>query len=203
MGDQNPEVRIIAALICGALAFTSHAAKAGTRLSVNFISPAEPFSNIGLTLAEDAVAIGSLYFVYNHPFIALRIVAVLLLIIAWFAPKLWSYSDPLFQRRAYLERKRSAPNEQRSRPLQAHVGSLTALSKTGKLSILESISPTSVHRRDGEFGSKSSRLWKLQEEHLYAVYVLIYFHLRRAGEVADLPSIIRGPRCASTAIYPR
>ena len=100
LGNQNPEVRIVAALICGTLAFTSHAAKAGARLSANFLSPAEPVSNIGLSLAEDAVAIGSLYFVFAHPFVALGIVAVLLLVIAWFAPKLWRLFRSLFQRRS-------------------------------------------------------------------------------------------------------
>jgi hypothetical protein len=89
MGDQDPKMKIIAAAICGTLALTSHTAKAGTRLSTNVISPAEPFSNIGLSLVEDAFVIGSLYFVYNHPFIALGIVVALIALIVWFAPKLY------------------------------------------------------------------------------------------------------------------
>lgn len=89
LGNQSQEVKIIAALICGTLALTSHSAKAGTRLSMNLLSPAEPFTNIGLSIAEDAVVIGSLYFIYNHPFIALGIVVFFLLLIAWFAPKLY------------------------------------------------------------------------------------------------------------------
>ncbi len=89
MGDQDPTIKILAAVICGSLALTSHAAKAGTRLSTNVISPAEPFSNIGLSLAEDALVIGSLYFVYNHPFIALGIVLAMIGLILWFAPKLY------------------------------------------------------------------------------------------------------------------
>jgi hypothetical protein len=89
MGNQNQELQIIAALICGTLALTSHSAKAGTRLTMNMVSPAEPFSNIGLSIAEDAVVIGSLYFVYNHPYIALSIVLFFLILIIWFAPKLY------------------------------------------------------------------------------------------------------------------
>ena len=89
MGDQSQELQIIAALICGTLALASHSAKAGTRLSMNVVSPAEPFSNIGLSLAEDTLVIGSLYFVYNHPYIALGIVLFFLLLIIWFAPKLY------------------------------------------------------------------------------------------------------------------
>ena len=89
LGDQDPKLKIIAAVICGTLALTSHTAKAGTRLSTNIVSPAEPFSNIGLSIAEDAVVIGSLYFVYNHPFIALGIVLGFIALIIWFAPKLY------------------------------------------------------------------------------------------------------------------
>ncbi|MCI0411986.1 DUF4126 domain-containing protein [bacterium] len=89
LGDQNVEVKVIAALVCGTIALTSHAAKAGTRISTNLISPAEPFSNIGLSLAEDAIAIGGLYFVYKHPYIALGIVLAFLVAIIYFAPKLY------------------------------------------------------------------------------------------------------------------
>jgi hypothetical protein len=99
-GNQSAEVKIIAALICGGLALTSHAAKAGTRLSTNVMSPIEPFTNISLSLAEDAVTIGSLYFVYNHPYIALAIVAAFLAVFIWFAPKLYRGFRSLFRRKA-------------------------------------------------------------------------------------------------------
>jgi hypothetical protein len=89
LGDQSPTLKIIAAVICGTLALTSHAAKAGTRLSTNIVSPAEPFTNVGLSIAEDAVVVGSLYFVYNHPYIALTIVLILLGLIIWLAPKFY------------------------------------------------------------------------------------------------------------------
>src|SRR5262245_13741773 len=99
LGDLRPEVRIIAALICGTFALSSHAAKAGTRLSTNIVSPAEPFSNIGLSFAEDVFTIGSLWFVYKHPVITLAVVLVLVGIILWFAPKLYRAVRSLFRRR--------------------------------------------------------------------------------------------------------
>jgi hypothetical protein len=97
LGDLRPEIRIVAALICGTLALGSHAAKAGTRLSTNIVSPAEPFSNISLSLAEDAIAIGSLYLVFKYPFVTLAIVAVLMGIILWFTPKLFRAIRSLFR----------------------------------------------------------------------------------------------------------
>jgi Domain of unknown function (DUF4126) len=107
MGNQNQELQIIAALICGTLALTSHSAKAGTRLTLNMVSPAEPFSNIGLSMAEDAVVIGSLYFVYNHPYIALSIVLFFLILIIWFAPKLYRAIRRAF--RALFKKDSPAP----------------------------------------------------------------------------------------------
>ncbi len=99
LGSQSPEIRIIAALICGTLALGSHAAKAGTRLSTNIVSPAEPFSNIGLSLFEDALTIGGLYLVYKHPFVALGIIAVLMTLIIWFTPRLFRALRSLFNRK--------------------------------------------------------------------------------------------------------
>jgi hypothetical protein len=98
LGGQSPELRIVAALICGSLALTSHAAKAGTRLSTNVLSPVEPVSNITLSLAEDAIAVGSLYFVYRHPFVALGMVAIMVALIVWFAPRLYRAVRSLFRR---------------------------------------------------------------------------------------------------------
>jgi uncharacterized protein DUF4126 len=100
LGNQSLEIRIIAALICGTFALASHTAKAGTRLSTNIVSPVEPFSNIGLSLAEDAIAVTSLYFVYHHPFVALGIVLLFIGIILYFAPKLYRAIRNLFLSRS-------------------------------------------------------------------------------------------------------
>lgn len=67
----------IAALVGGFVSFSSHGAKASTRLAVN--STPEPFSNWFLSLLEDIVSLGLLYLVSNHPYIA-TVSAVLLLV---------------------------------------------------------------------------------------------------------------------------
>jgi hypothetical protein len=56
----------VAALMGGALAATSHAAKTTTRAAVN-TSP-EPFSNIALSLAGDAFVPGLFWLAVAHPF---------------------------------------------------------------------------------------------------------------------------------------
>ncbi|MGZ9059718.1 MAG: DUF4126 domain-containing protein [Burkholderiaceae bacterium] len=76
----------VAAIVGGSLAATSHFTKAGTRAAAN-TSP-EPFSNIGLSVAEDIGTAGLMWLVLSYPFVALGIVVVLLLLAAWLLPKL-------------------------------------------------------------------------------------------------------------------
>jgi len=64
----------IAAVVGGALAATSHAAKATTRAAVNTLP--EPFSNIAMSLAGDAAVPAMLWLSWTHP--ALFFVALLL-----------------------------------------------------------------------------------------------------------------------------
>ena len=51
LAHMDPVLRITAIILCGGVALSSHSSKAAARLAVNH-SP-EPFSNIGLSLAED------------------------------------------------------------------------------------------------------------------------------------------------------
>jgi hypothetical protein len=76
----------IAAIVGGSLAATSHFTKAGTRAAAN-TSP-EPFSNIGLSVAEDLGIAGLIWLVLSYPLVALGIVIVLLIVAVWLLPKL-------------------------------------------------------------------------------------------------------------------
>jgi hypothetical protein len=72
VGHLDPAAEVAVILLCGGIAFSSHAAKSGARLFVNQ-SP-EPFSNVLLSLVEDAVAVGGSYSVLAHPLAALVVV---------------------------------------------------------------------------------------------------------------------------------
>lgn len=76
----------VAAILGGSLAATSHFTKAGTRAAAN-TSP-EPFSNLGLSVAEDITAAGLLWLVLTYPLVALGLVVLLVLLAAWLLPKL-------------------------------------------------------------------------------------------------------------------
>jgi hypothetical protein len=72
---------MVAALLGGTLAATSHVAKTTTRAAVN-TSP-EPFSNIGMSLLGDATVPAALWMSWMHPmaFFALLAVALLVMIV--------------------------------------------------------------------------------------------------------------------------
>ena len=77
-GDQATWATV-AALLGGTLAATAHTAKATTRAAAN-TSP-EPFSNLALSLAGDALVPGMLWLSWQHPvwfFVALAVALVLM-----------------------------------------------------------------------------------------------------------------------------
>ena len=85
-GMDNAVWTTMAAILGGSLAATSHFTKAGTRAAAN-TSP-EPFSNFGLSVAEDISSAGLLWLVLTHPLVALGLVIALVLLAAWLLPKL-------------------------------------------------------------------------------------------------------------------
>ena len=85
-GTVDPSIRVGAALLCGGIALSSHAAKSGTRLVANH-SP-EPVSNVALSLGEDASVVGGVWLALTHPIATLVVVIVLLAMIAWLLPRI-------------------------------------------------------------------------------------------------------------------
>jgi hypothetical protein len=81
----DPSVRLLALLLGGSIALTSHGVKTATRLAAN-ASP-EPFSNILLSLLGDAIAVGGTVLMAVHPLVSLAMVlaAVIasLLLLRW------------------------------------------------------------------------------------------------------------------------
>ena len=74
LGPLDPAVEVAGLLLAGSVALSTHATKAGVRVLAN-ASP-EPFSNVVLSLAEDAAAIGGAWLVLRYP-LATGLVAAL------------------------------------------------------------------------------------------------------------------------------
>jgi hypothetical protein len=85
LGYPSPTFTAVVALLAGTTALAAHSAKAATRLAAN-TSP-EPFSNISLSLGQDAVILGGLALIYHHPLLALTIIILVLLTFYYIASR--------------------------------------------------------------------------------------------------------------------
>ena len=88
-GDATSLEQAVSGVVGGGTALVSHLVKAGTRLAVN-TSP-EPFTNIGVSLAEDVAVLGVVWFAIENPRVAAGVAGVLLalgLVLLYLAGKL-------------------------------------------------------------------------------------------------------------------
>ena len=81
----QPAYQVVLFLLAGGMALSGHSAKAATRLTVNH-SP-EPFTNLALSVGEDAFVAGGLYMVVKHPWAMAGIALLFLGLFAWLAPR--------------------------------------------------------------------------------------------------------------------
>jgi hypothetical protein len=98
-GVDQSQWAVIAALLGGTLAATSHAAKASTRAAVN-TSP-EPFSNLAMSLLGDAAVPVLLWLAWEHPVLMAVALAVgvivavaLIVLLSKFVRALWRRFRP-------------------------------------------------------------------------------------------------------------
>jgi hypothetical protein len=87
-GDSESIGQAMGALVAGALAVSSHSAKATTRATVN-ASP-EPVSNLTLSVFEDGMATGVTALALAFPVVALGVTLLLAAACIWVVWKLWS-----------------------------------------------------------------------------------------------------------------
>jgi hypothetical protein len=102
----EPSTRIVALLLGGGVALSSHGTKAAARLTAN-LSP-EPFSNIALSLVEDAIAIGFSTLMAFHPVIVLGVVVVFVGLAIWMIPKIVRALRRMFGAREPLVKRAAA-----------------------------------------------------------------------------------------------
>ena len=85
-GDFDRRIQVIALLVGGGLALSSHGTKAATRAIIN-ASP-EPVSNIVVSLAEDALVILSVLLALFLPVLVFFVIAAGLVFSLWILPKI-------------------------------------------------------------------------------------------------------------------
>jgi hypothetical protein len=93
----DPSIRLIALLVGGGVALSSHSAKAATRLAAN-TSP-EPFSNVALSLVGDCIVVGGSLLAAKHPYVLCAIVAVAVVLSVLLVRWIWQRMARLFRPR--------------------------------------------------------------------------------------------------------
>ena len=87
VGDVTPAIEISAGILGGTMAATAHITKAGARLAAN-ASP-EPFTNWGLSIAEDVAVFIGLWAAINHPVLFIIMLIAFFALAIWLLPKIW------------------------------------------------------------------------------------------------------------------
>ncbi|OOG43931.1 DUF4126 domain-containing protein [Polaromonas sp. A23] len=99
-GADSGLMALVAALMGGTLAATSHAAKATTRAAIN-TSP-EPFTNVGVSLLEDGMVPAGLWLAIAHPLVFLVLLILVLILSVWLIRICWRFLRQLFARVARI-----------------------------------------------------------------------------------------------------
>ena len=105
-GDFDRSVQVVAFLLGGGLALSSHGTKAAARMVVN-TSP-EPVTNVAASLGEDILAVGSVLLAAFYPLVLLMVVVTGLIISLFLLPRIVRYFRTLL---AKLRGKSPAPSE--------------------------------------------------------------------------------------------
>jgi len=95
-GADSAAMGLVAAVLGGSLAATSHIAKTTSRAAIN-TSP-EPFSNIGASLVEDGAVPLTLWLSVTHPLFFAALLVVLLIASVWLIRTCCRYLRSLFSR---------------------------------------------------------------------------------------------------------
>ena len=87
LGTPDPVYDVIVGILAGGVTLVAHGTKSGIRLVANH-SP-EPFSNIALSVTEDAAVIGGLALIAHDPVLALIVFSLVLAVICYAGPRIF------------------------------------------------------------------------------------------------------------------
>ena len=88
LGEMDPAVSVIAALLGGGTTLVTHATKAGGRLLIN-MSP-EPVSNSIASIGEDGLVLGGLGLMALSPAVAFFVFLAVVILAIWLFRRTWS-----------------------------------------------------------------------------------------------------------------
>ena len=103
LGPAYPTLQVIGCLLAGTTALGAHASKAGARIPISMTG--EPASTVGVSLAEDAFAVGLALLAIRYPYAAAAVALIAIILIAIYLPRLVRWA--LFMPAACFARVRS------------------------------------------------------------------------------------------------
>lgn len=92
----DPNVAVFAAIAAGGVSFVSHTAKAGTRMSMNVISPFENIKNIAVSLLEDIFSAGLVFMALKYPYFTAAVALAIFLALLILLPILFRWMKFIF-----------------------------------------------------------------------------------------------------------
>lgn len=92
----DPALVLVAGILGGTLASSSHFAKAGSRALIN-TSP-EPFSNWAASFFEDGLTGVALWLAFTHAWLFLGLLLVMVLLSFWLIRNLWRFLSGMFRK---------------------------------------------------------------------------------------------------------
>jgi hypothetical protein len=95
-GEFGRSVQVIAFLLGGGLALSSHGTKAATRALIN-ASP-EPFSNVVISLAEDVLAVVTIILALLLPVVVFFVIAAGLAVSIWILPRVLRFFRDVYRK---------------------------------------------------------------------------------------------------------
>jgi hypothetical protein len=95
-GNFDRRVQVIALLVGGSLALSSHGTKAATRALIN-ASP-EPVSNFVVSIAEDVLAVGSILIAVFLPVLVFFVIGAGLAISIWILPRVLKFFRSVYRK---------------------------------------------------------------------------------------------------------
>jgi hypothetical protein len=133
-GDLNPVVKVIAMLVGGTIALSVHGTKMGFRLAAH--SAPEPATHAAISVAEDLTVVGVLMLAYHNPVVASIVLSAVVLLMAFFIPRLLRTLGFLFSSLAGRVRSWFGPAAPASAPAWVLERALAA-DPSGRFRILE------------------------------------------------------------------
>ncbi|MEN8200476.1 MAG: DUF4126 domain-containing protein [Thermodesulfobacteriota bacterium] len=96
VGEVNPSMVIVAGILGGGVAATTHTIKAGSRVLIN-ASP-EPVTNWTASVLEDVAVIGGIWTMLHYPLAFLIFFIVFIMAAIWIIPKIWAGIKIVFRK---------------------------------------------------------------------------------------------------------